>query len=149
MKRRAVFFVMFAAARWFAMATSPLPEPGYTYECRIYFINHSSYNIYMELDITSDPVVKGYIHAEKQLALEQYDTLVAWYSIHVDTPEESRYCDANLFWEKIRFYDMDSGVMLYELSIGADTFVHTDGLERLNAVFELNITDALLAGGGQ
>jgi hypothetical protein len=127
------------------MAYSPIVE-GYFYDCEIHLSNTSSYNLYMEFE-ADEELSRDYARF-KLFCLEQGDQVVSSYQIHVDAEEDKIYADPNRIYRKIRFYDMDSGKLITELSLGPAAFVAVGGdLETFDAVYALVISDTVLAGG--
>jgi hypothetical protein len=138
--KRIIFLVMVYFIAFSVMAFSPIVE-GFFYGGKILYHNGSSYNLYMELEFSGDTDGVGY---DKNLCLEKNDKVVKEYQIHTDNEPDVIPGDPNDTYRKIRFYDMDSGLLLKELTVDGDIFVKTGGsLESLDAVFELVITDLL------
>jgi hypothetical protein len=134
-----VFFVMIYFTAFSVPAYSPV-EVGYRYGGQILYCNASSHNLYMELEFSDDPNNAVY---DKNLCLEKNDKVSKKYQIYTDNEPTVMPGDPNDVCRKICFYDMDSGLLLKELTVEGN-FVKTSGsLESLDVVFELVITDIL------
>ncbi|MDR3341785.1 MAG: hypothetical protein LBT14_03165 [Treponema sp.] len=138
-----VFFVMICLTAFSVTAYSPVVE-GYHYGGQILYRNASSHNLYMVLEFSDDPNSVVY---DKNLCLEKNDKIVKKFQIHTDNEPAVMPGDPNDVCRKICFYDMDSGLLLKELTVEGN-FIKTGGsLENLDVVFELVITDILFNGG--
>jgi hypothetical protein len=117
----------------FTMATSPyIPSYG----GKIWIINESSYDLFMEL-YTDD--------LESMVCIEKQETLQIAHSFW---GEYQRYkADPNAYFKRIAIYNMNSGTLLKDLII-SNTFILDKGtIDSNNAEFKLVLNDLLLTGG--
>ena len=126
------------------------PAPTHTsFGGEIYFINASSHDLYWEFDII-DKTLGGFNN--DRLCLEKKDTVVRQHKYTVPIKEADKFdknsANPNNYLNKIRLYDMNTGVLLIELLPEKIIFIPKEGsIENCDAVYEMSINDSLLSGG--
>ncbi|GHU84107.1 hypothetical protein FACS189473_0420 [Spirochaetia bacterium] len=131
-KKRVLFFVFMIGLLLPLTAMSPyVPVYGGT----IWITNDSSYNLFMEFyaeDFTND---------EDMICVEKQERLPIGH-----TSYDKENADPNVYFKHIKIYDMDTGRLLTDLQVSANTFNLDKGsftTDSGNAESSFVITDTL------
>ncbi|GHV88898.1 hypothetical protein AGMMS50267_12580 [Spirochaetia bacterium] len=111
-KKRILFFVLMIGLPLLLAALDPIAP---VYGGTIWITNNSSHNLFMEFytENLTDTI-------ESMICVEKQERLQIGHSVEGDYDKEN--ADPNVYFKHIKIYDMDTGLLLKDLQVSANTF---------------------------